>query len=226
MAITFPDASAAGFTVSAFTDEVTGISLPTQPVSAPWPEMVGVWGQAARWTARQLLSCGFWEEASCAQVLGSYHRHLAACDEGRTPEDFLAWLARTSGTHQPTTTEGSDTDEELRHVQSAVHARVFEQQPLWRFGDLPGRLWSQAIENPGRRRLLTLLRCATLASEDGTLVHVVGFNPVAVRLAARWLAVDETSQAPGENTYFIFPFVVEWEVWHRLYERQFPGEPS
>lgn len=221
MAIALTDASAAGFT-----DELTGISLPTQPASAPWPEMVGVWGQLARWTARQLLSCGCLDEAAWAQVLGSYHRHLAACDEGRMPEDFLVWLAHESGTHQPTPADGGAPDEELRRVQSAVHARVFERQPQWRFGDLPGRLWSQAFENPGRRRLLTLLRCASLASEDGTLVHVVGFNPVAVQLAARWLAVDETSQAPGDNPSFIFPFVVDQEVWRRLYERQFPDEPS
>ena len=223
MSIVFPDASARSFTMPAFTDEVTGISLPTRPASAPWEQMVAVWGQVADWMTRQLISCGYLQEAACTEVLGSYHQHLVVCDEGRMPEDFLAWLAQRLPTTPP---EGSNPDEELRQIQSAVHARVFEQQPLWRFGDLPGRLWSQAAENLGRRRLLTLLRCASLASEDGTLVHVVGFNPVAVRLATRWLAVDETSHAPGDNPSFIFPFVVGREVWRRLYERQFPDEPS
>jgi hypothetical protein len=226
MANASTDASNASFTAPALTDKVTGISLPTCPASASWPEMIGVWGQIARWTAQQLISCGYLDEAVSSQVLGSYHRHLAECDQGRMPKDFLVWLAHESGTHQPNTADAGAPDEELHRVQSAVHARVFEQQPPWRFGNLPGRLWSQAAENPGRRRLLTLLRCGSLASEDGTLVHIVGFNPVAVRLAARWLAIDETSQTPGDNPSFIFPFVVEREVWRHLYERQFPDEPS
>jgi hypothetical protein len=225
MAIAFPDVSAA-FTAPYFTEEVTGISLPTRPASSPWPELIGVWGQIARWAAQQLLSCDYLNEVTCAQVLGSYHRHLDACDEGCLPMDFLLWLAKESKNTEPSTSDDGDSDEEFRRIQRAIHTRVFERQPQWRFGDLPGRLWGQAVENPGRRRLLTLLRCASLASEDGTLVHLVSFNPVVARLAARWLAVEETSLAQGDNPSFIFPFVVDREVWQRLYQRQFPEEPS
>jgi hypothetical protein len=217
------DATAAEFAALYPTDEVTGISLPMPPALAPWPEMVGVCGQIARWSARQLIGCGYWEETAAAKVLAGYHQQLDRCQPEQPPPDFLKFLADEVHQHQPPTLAGTEPREELSRVQRALHPLVFERQPRWRFGDLPGRLWAQGISDPGRTRVMSLLRCASLASEDGCTVHMVACNPVAARLAATWLAIDAHNQTEGDGAPFIFPFVVDYEVWRRLHERQFPG---
>ena len=225
MPATALDSTAAEFASLYPTDEVTGVSLPMPPGLAPWPEMVGVCGQIARWSSRQLISCGYWDDGTASATLASYHQHLEQCQEDQPPEDFLVWLAREVHRRQPPTLSGvgSELRDELQRAQRALHPLVFERQPRWRFGDLPGRLWMQGQSDPGRSRLISLLRCATLASEDGSTVHLLAYNPVAARLATVWLAIDAHNRQETEGAPFIFPFVVDHEVWERVHQRQFPG---
>ena len=222
MAVTPLDATAAEFAALYPTDEVTGISMPMPPALAPWPEMIGVCGQIARWSARQLMACGYWEDTVASAVLAAYHQHLDPCREEEAPEDFLVWVARDSQRRQPPTltSTGTELRDELQRAQRAIHPLVFERTPRWRFGDLPGRLWQQGRSDAGRNRLISLLRCACLSSEDGSTVHLVAYNPVAARLATVWLAIDAHNHVEGEGPPFVFPFVVEHEVWTRLCERQ------